>query len=77
MQGNTIGDIRIRASSEQKKNLQTLAELGGYRSLSDYCRSKLFEEYSIHQKLNKIISIVNSKDPVQSGAQETEGKQVS
>ena len=52
----TTGDVRIRVSQEQKQQLLNLSEANGYRSLSDYVRSKIFDDLSIHRKLNEIIN---------------------
>jgi hypothetical protein len=56
---STTGDIRIRISSEQKQQLINLVEASGFRTLSDYCRAKIFDsDLAIHSKVNKILEIL-------------------
>ena len=53
----TTGDIRIRVSESQKAQLRNLAEANGFRTLSDFIRSKIFDsDLAIHTKLNKILN---------------------
>ena len=40
----TNGDIRIRLSSEQRKQLKSIADSKGYTTISHYVRDKIFEE---------------------------------
>lgn len=52
----TTGDIRIRVSEGQKAQLRNLAEANGFRTLSDFVRSKIFDnDLAVHTKLNKIL----------------------
>lgn len=52
----TTSDIRIRLSRRQKEQLLNLAEADGFRSVSNYVRSRVFDDLSIHKKLNEIIN---------------------
>ncbi|MBI2580724.1 hypothetical protein HYV85_02850 [Candidatus Woesearchaeota archaeon] len=56
MAKTTTSDIRIRLTEQQKKQLLNLAEADGSRSLSDYVRSRIFNDLSIHKKLDEIIN---------------------
>lgn len=58
----TSSDIRIRISNYQKQQLKQLSESQGFKTISDYVRSKVFSDLSIHDKLNKILFIVGEKD---------------
>lgn len=59
MSTSTTGDIRIRISVDQKKQLRNLVEASGFRTLSDFCRFKIFDgDLAIHSKINKILKIL-------------------
>jgi hypothetical protein len=47
--------LQIRLSASQKEQLTKLADAEGFSTLSDYCRSKIFSDLSIHTKLNTIM----------------------
>jgi uncharacterized protein (DUF1778 family) len=56
----TSGDIRIRISESQKDQLRNLAEANGFRTLSDFCRSKIFDnDLAMHTKINEILQLLN------------------
>lgn len=60
---STTGDVRIRLTKNQKERLRNLSEGSGHKTLSDYCRSKFFEDdMSLHKKLNKILEILEEKN---------------
>lgn len=55
----TSSDIRIRISQSQKEQLKNLAEASGYKTISQYVRSKVFDsDLGVHTKLNEIIKIL-------------------
>ena len=59
----TSGDIRIRISEEQKQQLRNLAEGQGYKTISEYCRSKIFDsDLAMHTKINEILQILKKKN---------------
>lgn len=60
---SSTSDIRIRISKKQKENLKNLVEGQGYKTLSDYCRAKIFDkDLATHTKLNEILEILKEKD---------------
>tara|TARA_Y100000310_G_C20513324_1_gene729939 strand:+ start:225 stop:434 length:210 start_codon:yes stop_codon:yes gene_type:complete len=64
----TTGDIRIRVSKDQKEQLINLAEANGFRTLSDFVRSKIFDkDLSLHSKVNSILSILEDKNEGNNG----------
>ena len=55
----TNQDIRIRVSTEQKKQLLSLAESNGFSNLSAYVRFKIFQNgLDTHSKLNQILELL-------------------
>ena len=57
----TNQDIRIRVSTEQKKQLFSLAESNGFSNLSAYVRVKIFEN-DTHSKLNHILELLKKAE---------------
>lgn len=57
---STTGDIRIRVSQQQKEQLKNLAQAHGFRTLSDFVRSKIFEDLSTNTKLNEILCLLKN-----------------
>lgn len=59
---STTSDIRIRISEKQKEQLRNLAEAYGYRTISDFVRSRVFNsDLATHSKLNEIIKLLQSR----------------
>lgn len=54
----TSSDIRIRVNAEQKQQLRGLAKGQGFSTISEYVRSKIFNDLSLHEKLNKILEVI-------------------
>lgn len=51
-------DLRIRIDGSQKERLKNISLALGFGSVSDYVRSKIFEDLTLHSKLNEILSSV-------------------
>ena len=56
----TNGDIRIRVSEAQKQQLRNLSEAEGHRTLSDYVRSKIFNNLATDTKINEILTLLKN-----------------
>ena len=52
-------DLRIRVNVQQRALLEQMAAISG-QNLSNYCRSRLFEEFGLHIKLNKVLEILEN-----------------
>jgi hypothetical protein len=57
----TSGDLRIRISKRQKEMLKNIAESKGFSTLSSYVRAQIFDDLSLHSKINKIINLLSDK----------------
>lgn len=49
-----IQELRVKLHPDQKEMLRNLTRLSGAKNESDYARQRLFEDPSIHEKLNRI-----------------------
>jgi len=54
--------LRIRLTSEQENRLKQLVSMEGAKTMSEYCRRKLFEALSTEMKLNKILELLAKND---------------
>lgn len=62
---STTGELRIRIDQRQKEMLENMASAMGYKTLSDFCRHKIFDgDLSVHTKLNQIIQILRTEQSV-------------
>lgn len=52
--------LRIRLTIGQENRLKQLVSAEGCKTLSEYCRRKLFESLSTEMKLNEILKIVKN-----------------
>jgi|TARA_R100000093_G_scaffold43835_1_gene22735 predicted nuclease with TOPRIM domain len=48
-------DIRVRLSKKQKEELKILTRVNGFITISNFVRHRLFDNNSVHLKLNEII----------------------
>lgn len=54
-----IYPLQVRMSRSQKKRLDQLAKMSGYRTLSQYARSKMLEDpLALDRKLNQVLEMV-------------------
>lgn len=54
-----IYPLQIRMSKEQKKQMDQLAKMSGYRTLSQFARSKIFSDtLALERKMNKILEML-------------------
>ncbi len=51
----TTPEIRVKVNTKQKAMVRNLTSLSGAKNESDYVRQKIFEDPTLHEKLNKII----------------------
>jgi hypothetical protein len=58
---STSQDVRIRVSTHQKIILKELAENEGFKTISGYVRSKIFNDLSLHSKINKILVLLSEE----------------
>jgi len=59
----TTSDIRIRISPHQKTILKEMAENSGFKTISGYVRSKIFDgDLALHSKINKIILLLQKRE---------------
>lgn len=59
----TSQDIRIRLSKDQKQRLKNLAEAHGHKTISDFVRSKIFDDdLALHKKINKVIELLEQAE---------------
>lgn len=61
---SSTSDLRIRINHNQKEQLRNLAEGLGFRTISDYVRSRIFEDFSIHNKLNEVLVLLKKNNEV-------------
>ena len=55
----TVGDLRIRMTKAQKELLKNLAEMNGYPTMTAFAKSKIFDDLTIHKKLNQILEKIH------------------
>ena len=52
--------LRVKLTTEQENRLKQLVSAEGCKTMSEYCRRRIFETLSIEMKLNKILEIVKN-----------------
>lgn len=60
--GKSVYRLEIRITKDQQLRLRTLAEAEGCKTVAEFVRKKVFDNISIHHKLNEILILLHEEE---------------